>query len=60
MKEEFFWLREWENEKELSLELDKWVEYYNGNYLHSAHDYKSPIQAEEEYYVNYTSHLNAA
>jgi len=29
MKEELFWLREWENEKELTQELDKWVEYYN-------------------------------
>ena len=36
MKEELFWLREWESERELSLELDKWVDYYNRSYLHSA------------------------
>jgi len=33
MKEELFWLREWENERELSHELDKWVEYYNRSLL---------------------------
>ena len=60
MKEELFWLREWESERELSRELDKWVVYYNGSYLHSAHGYRTPIQAEEEYYRNHTSHLNAA
>ncbi len=52
MKEELFWLREWENERELSCELDKWVDYYNRNYLHSAHGYRTPIQAEEKYYRN--------
>jgi putative transposase len=60
MKEELFWLREWENERELSIELDKWVEYYNRNYLHSAHGYRTPAQAEEDYFRNSTSHLNAA
>jgi len=30
------------------------------NYLHSAHGYRTPAQAEEEYYRNHTSHLNAA
>jgi len=60
MKEELFWLREWENERELRLELDKWVEYYNRSYLHSAHGYRTPIQAEVEYYRNYASHKNAA
>jgi len=60
IKEELFWLREWENERELSLELDKWVQYYNQNYLHSAHGYKTPVQAEAEYYRNYASHKNAA
>ena len=60
MKEELFWLREWESERELSLELDKWVEYYNRNYLHSANGYRTQIQSEEDYYSNHTSHLNAA
>ncbi len=60
MKEELFWLREWENERELSLELDKWVEYYNKNYLHSALEYKTPAQVEAEYCKNKKSHKNAA
>jgi len=60
MKEELFWLREWEGERELSYELDKWVDYYNTSYLHSAHGYHTPIQVEEDYYKNHTSHLNAA
>jgi len=34
---ELFWLKEWENERELSLELNKWVEYYNRSYIHSHH-----------------------
>jgi len=60
MKEELFWLSEWESERELSQELDKWVDYYNISYLHSAHGYMTPTQSEEEYYKNHTSHLNAA
>ena len=60
MKEELRWLREWESERELSLELDKWVEYYNRNYLHSAHGYRTPAQAEAGYYKNHYSYQNTA
>jgi len=60
MKEELFWLREWVNERELSLELDKWVEYYNSSYLHSAHGYRTPMQASEDFHRNHNSQLNAA
>jgi len=60
MKEELFWLREWQTVRELSLELYKWVEYYNRNYLHSAHGYRTPIQAEGDYYKRHDSHKNAA
>ena len=60
IKEELFWLREWEGEAEVSKELDKWVQYYNRNYLHSAHGYRTPAQVEEEYYSNHDSQLNAA
>jgi len=59
MKEELFWLREWKSERELSSELDKWIVYYNRCYLHSALGYSTPVQVEEEYYKNHTSHLNA-
>ncbi len=60
MKEELFWLREWIGEAELGKELDKWVQYHNKSYLHSALGYRAPIQAEEEYNRNHTSHKNAA
>jgi transposase InsO family protein len=60
MKEELFWLREWKGEAELSKELDKWVEYYNRNYLHSAHGYRTPNQVEEEYFRKHTSEPKAA
>ena len=53
-------VREWGSERELSCEFDKWVDYYNRNYLHSAHGYSTPIQVEVEYYMNRSSHLNAA
>jgi putative transposase len=60
IKEELFWLREWKGEAELSKELDKWVQYYNSSYLHSAHGYRTPKQAESKYYRNHASYLNAA
>lgn len=59
MKEELIWLREWQGERELSHELDKWVDYYIRNYLHSAHGYRTPIQAEDRYFMSHGSHLNA-
>jgi len=49
MKEELIWLREWRSPFELTEALNKWVEYYNNHYLHSALGYKSPNQFEEEY-----------
>jgi putative transposase len=60
MKEELLWLREWESERKLSYEVDKWIKYYNTSYLHSALGYRTPSQAEEQYYNNHTPHLNAA
>ena len=60
MKEELFWLREWENESELTLELDRWVDYYNRSYLHSALRYRTPLQVGELYYRNHGSRKNAA
>jgi len=60
IQKELFWLREWKGESELGKELDKWVDYYNRSYLHSAHGYRTPIQAEEGYYRNHASYRNAA
>jgi len=60
MKEELFWLGNGRMKREISLELDKWVEYYNKNYLHSALGYFTPIQEEEENSRRHNSHKNAA
>ena len=60
MKEELFWLREWQNERELSLKLNEWIEYYNRSYLHSALGYRTPNQVEAEYYNKRKSHKSAA
>jgi len=49
MKEELLWLREWDSPFELADALGKWIEYYNGKYLHSALGYKSPDKFEEDY-----------
>lgn len=49
LKEELFWLREWPSATELSTELDRWIEYYNESYLHSALGYRPPNQAETTY-----------
>ena len=49
MKEELLWLREWNSPFELADALGKWIEYYNGKYLHSALGYKAPNKFEEEY-----------
>lgn len=50
MKEELLWLAEWEGERELRLELDNWVEYYNRSYLHSVLGYRTPIQVQKDYF----------
>jgi putative transposase len=60
MKEELFWLREWDSERELASELDRWVEYYHTNYLHSALGYRTPVQVEVGYYRNQATHPKAA
>ena len=49
MKEELLWLREWHSPFELTDSLNKWIEYYNNHYLHSALGYKSPNKFKEEY-----------
>jgi transposase InsO family protein len=60
IKEELFWLREWEGEAEIRKELDKWIDYYNRSYLHSSLGYSTPAQAEEEYFRKHASEPKAA
>ncbi len=52
VKEELCWLREWASVEELATEMEKFVEYFNNNYLHSALGYKTPNVFENEWFKN--------
>ncbi len=52
IKEELCWLREWSSVEELAVEMEKFVEYFNANYLHSALGYKTPNAFEKEWFKN--------
>jgi transposase InsO family protein len=52
IKEELCWLREWGSVEELAVEMKKFVEYFNENYLHSALGYKTPDAYENEWFKN--------
>jgi putative transposase len=60
MKEECLWLREWTSYNELVKDLENWIEYYNGQYLHSALGYKPPRQFENEFNESHDTLLVAA
>jgi transposase InsO family protein len=60
MKEELLWLREWTSPFDLADALGKWIEYYNGKYLHSSLGYKTPEKFEEEYQNSQTTLLVTA
>ena len=60
LKEELFWLREWPGETELTKELDRWIEYYNESYLHSALGYRPPNKVEEIYNLSRKTLLKSA
>jgi len=57
MKEEFFWLKEWDSPFVLGKEFAKWVENYNCSYLHSALGYRSPEQFEKQYFDSHKTLL---
>jgi putative transposase len=60
LKEELFWLREWSSGDELVDALNRWVAWYNDNYLHSALGYRTPNQAEETYNLSHKTLLQIA
>ena len=51
MKEECLWLGDWTSPFDLVDELAKWVKSYNNTYLHSALGYRTPAQAEADFFV---------
>lgn len=60
MKEELLWLREWPGVTELTIDLHRWIEYYNESYLHSALGYRPPNRAEETYQLSCKTLLKSA
>lgn len=52
IKEELCWLREWASVQQLAIEMERFVEYFNENYLHSALGYKTPNAFENEWFKN--------
>jgi transposase InsO family protein len=52
VKEELCWLREWSSVEELATEMERFVEYFNDYYLHSAIGYKTPNGFEKEWFKN--------
>lgn len=57
LKEELLWLREWRSPTELAEAVEAWLEEYNGHYLHSALDYRSPRQVEQEWMEQNGCHM---
>ena len=49
MKEELFWVQEWQGAKQIEDTLNKWVANYNKTYLHSSLGYKSPEWIEANF-----------
>lgn len=60
LKEECLWLQEWPCPFALSRTLGDWIDYYNGQYLHSALGDKTPGQYEREYHISHRSPFVAA
>ncbi len=50
IKEELCWLQEWSSVEELAIAMEKFVEYFNANYLHSALGYKTPNAFENQWF----------
>jgi transposase InsO family protein len=59
IKEELCWLQEWSSVKELATEIEKFVEYFNEQYLHSAIGYKTPNKFENQWFENNQITLSA-
>ena len=51
MKEECLWLSDWTSSFDLVGEFASWVKSYNNTYLHSALGYRTPAQAEANFFT---------
>lgn len=48
LKEELVWINEWLSPQEFFCKLERWIEYYNNEYLHSSLKYKTPAYFEKQ------------
>ena len=49
----------WRTVEQVELATLEWVWWWNNQRLHSELDYRTPIEAETEYYADPESHLKA-
>lgn len=50
LKEDLIWIKEFTSFEDLREDLEKWIYNYNAIYPHSALNYKTPLQFEDDYY----------
>ena len=60
IKEELIWLREWSSVEQLAQAVERFVEYFNAQYLHSALGYKTPNEFEKLWFAENQKTLSAA
>lgn len=60
IKEELLWLHEWKTPHDVSTAVGQWIDTYNGSYLHSALNYRTPNQMEQSYHQAANTSLNIA
>lgn len=53
LKEELVWLNEWRSPFEFIQALERWIDSYNNEYLHSALNYQTPVQFEQQNWGNF-------
>lgn len=51
MKEEVLWLNEWSRPEDVVAKTRDWIRFYNERYPHSSLSYRSPNEAEADYFV---------
>ena len=48
LKEELVWLNEWHSPDQFIQALERWIDSYNNEYLHSALNYQTPVSFEQQ------------